>query len=96
MIHPNIVDSCGKYNFTIVLTQNSVWNGYNMSITYNGSEFPYINGTANITGITYYNESNQSYDPVPSFEPTKVVIIIHGTSLKIILLLEVVEESNLK
>jgi len=71
MIHPNIVDSCGKYNFTIVLTQNSVWNGYNMSITYNGSDFPYINGTANITGITYYNASNQSYDPVPSFEPTK-------------------------
>jgi hypothetical protein len=71
LIHPNSVDSCGRYNFTICLAQNSVWDGYNMSTTYDGSDFPYLNGTANITGIRYYNSSNQSYDPVPSFEPTK-------------------------
>lgn len=58
----NIMDSCGYYNFVINLNKNGPWNGSNMSISYNETNFKYI-GPANISGI------NNSSGPVTDFEP---------------------------
>lgn len=60
----NIMDNCGRYDFVINLTKNGPWNGSNMSLSYNDTNFNYI-GPANISGI------NNSSGQVTDFEPVR-------------------------
>ena len=60
----NIMDSCGYYNFVLNLNKNGPWNGSNMSISYNDTNFKYL-GNASISGIANYGL------PVASFEPVR-------------------------
>lgn len=64
MKYPNKMDSCGRYNFTINLHQNGVWPGYQMSISYDDTNFRYL-GNATIQGI------RSSGSAIASFEPTR-------------------------
>ena len=65
LTYPYNMDSCGQYDFTINLTKNGTWNGYDMSIAYDDTDFGYI-GPATISGI-----KDGSGVPIPSFEPTR-------------------------
>ncbi len=59
-----VMESCGPYDFTLSLNKNGPWNGSNMSVSYNDSNFNYV-GPAVFGGIANYGS------PVPSFEPTR-------------------------
>lgn len=60
----NVMESCGTYDFVLDLHKNGPWNGSNMSVSYNDTNFNYI-GPANISGISNYGL------PVASFEPVR-------------------------
>jgi len=68
---PSIVSSCGLYTATITVNNASNWDAHDMTITLNGANYRYVNGTAVINGIQYYNTSTGSYQLVPTFEPTQ-------------------------
>ncbi len=67
---PSIVNSCGIYQASINLNHGSDWDAHDMVIVLNGTNYRYVNGTATITGLQY-NSSSGSYQPVPTFEPTR-------------------------
>ena len=64
----NKMDSCGIYDFVINLRKNGPWNGSNLSISYNESNWKYI-GPANISGIKNYGVDVTSFEPNNSSQP---------------------------
>lgn len=62
MDFPNKMDTCGIYNFTITLSKNGPYNGYEMTITYDDTDFRYL-GPANISGIDNESGAVQSFEP---------------------------------
>jgi len=64
LVYPQKMNSCGTYTFAINLTQNGIWAGDQMNISYDDTNFRYL-GNAEISGIL------SGGTPVASFEPTR-------------------------
>ena len=61
----NIMESCAYYDFVLNLNKNGPWNGSNLSVSYNDTNFNYI-GPANISGIANYSVPVASFEPIGS------------------------------
>ncbi|MEI6104967.1 MAG: isopeptide-forming domain-containing fimbrial protein, partial [Methanothrix sp.] len=67
MTYDNKMNSCGTYTFKLNLHQNGPYNGYDMQITYDDTNFAYIAGTSSVSGISNAGTAI----PSTPFEPTR-------------------------